>query len=193
MAAKAVHHIPLIMKIPGISQPGHVNNDLLYNVDVIATIADLVGLSKPSGWDGTSFLPAVQGKELEGRDYLVLEHGLYACQRAVCDQKWFYIHTFHEGFYDFPEIVLYDLENDPHQTKNVANAYPQMVALMEGRLQQWVEENMNKNSHKIDPMQNIVDSGGPFRYMEPQQWIDRLERAGWQKQAEQLKMKYIRE
>ncbi|MEK3723971.1 sulfatase family protein [Paenibacillus sp. FSL H8-0034] len=192
MATESVHHIPLIMKVPGVTKPGHVNDDLIYNVDVMATIAELVGLPKPSGWDGRSFLPALRGEETEGRDYIVLEHGLYACQRAVRDQRWYFIRTYHEGMYDFDEVVLYDLQNDPHQTVNVAVEHPNIVHLMEQRLEQWVTNNLHKAGTEIDPMQEIIRTGGPFRYMLPEQWVGRLEKAGWGKQAEALKIKYLR-
>ncbi len=190
MATESVHHIPLIMKFPGLTKAGHVNDDLIYNVDVMATVADMLGLPKPSGWDGTSFLPALSGEELNGRDYIVMEHGLYACQRAVRDHRWYFIHTYHEGFYQFPQTMLYDLSNDPNQTTNVADQHPDIVALMKERLHLWVEGNMAKNNREIDPMQDIINSGGPFRYMQPKQWVDRLERAGWHEHADRLATKY---
>jgi choline-sulfatase len=191
MATESVHHIPLIIKIPGVTKPGYVNDDLVYNVDVMATIAELVGLPKPSGWDGASFLPALRGEEIEGREYIVLEHGLYACQRAVRDQRWYFIRTYHEGMYDFDEVVLYDLQNDPNQMVNVALEHAEIVELMDKRLRHWVQENLDKTGSEIDPMQEIIRTGGPFRYMLPEQWVGRLEKAGWTTQAEALKLKYM--
>lgn len=192
MATESVHHVPLIIKVPGVTQAGSVNDDFVYNVDVMATITDIVGLNIPSQWDGRSFLPALKGEEMESRDYVVLEHGLYACQRAVRDDRWFYIRTYHSGLYEFPEVVLYDLQQDPHQTENVADRHPEVVALMQQRLDEWVQDNLKKSGRDIDPMQEILDSGGPFRYLLPHQWVERLRKAGWNERADQLTELYLK-
>ncbi|GHH97905.1 sulfatase family protein [Neobacillus kokaensis] len=191
MATKAVHHIPLIVRAPGMAS-GKVNQHFIYNVDIMATVADMLELPVPTGWDGTSFLPVLKDEEVEGRDYLVLEHGLYACQRAVMDRKWYFLYTYHPGFYDIEQVILYDLENDPHQTINVAQEYPEVVEKMYFRLSKWVEGNISKNGVGKDPMREILASGGPFRYLEPQDWILRLENAGWHKEAEEYRRKYMK-
>jgi arylsulfatase A-like enzyme len=191
MASESVHHIPLIIKVPGVTKEGHFNNDFIYNVDVMATVADLLGLPVPSGWDGVSFLPALRGERIEGRDYIVMEHGLYACQRAVRDHRWYFIRTYHEGFYHFDEVALYDLKNDPYQMTNVAANHPDVVERMYYRLTGWVEENLAKNKVNRDPMQEIIATGGPFRYLKPEDWVKHLEKAGWGKEAKKLKGKYV--
>lgn len=184
MATEAVHHIPLIMKFPGLSKKGHVNDQLHYNVDVVATIADLAGLPKPSGWDGRSLLPALSGGQVEeDRSFLVLEHGLYACQRAVRTNKWHYIRTYHEGFYQLEPHILYDLENDPFQRINVAGERPDVIEQLGAELEGWIAEQMEHNLMEQDPMMEIIEDGGPFRYLKPNDWAGRLERAGRKEEA----------
>ena len=41
------------------------------------------------------------------REYLVCEHGLYTCQRAVLQDGWKMVHTFSPGLWDFAEYALY--------------------------------------------------------------------------------------
>lgn len=188
-ATEAVHHIPLIMKVPGMTKPGTALDGFIYNVDVMATIADMLGLAVPEGWDGESFLPALQGQAWKGRDYLVMDHGLYTCQRSVRDHKWSFIRTYHSGLYHFDDVTLYDMENDPHQRVNVASEYPDIVKEMDHRIAQWFQSNIGSNGRKTDPMQAVIESG-PFRYVTLEQWVDRLRAEGCTDEAEALLQKY---
>jgi choline-sulfatase len=189
-ATEPVHHVPLLMSIPGVATPGTVNEQLVYNVDAIATITDLLGLPVPEGWDGMSFAPILRGETWEGHDYLVLDHGLYTCQRAVRDDHWHFIRTYHPGFYPFEPISLYDMDNDPHQVRNLAEQHPDIVQLMDHRLAAWTHEQMGRPGHIIDPLQECISSD-PWRYTTPQQWVQRLRSEGWNEQAELLARKYL--
>ena len=188
-ATEAVHHIPLIIRAPGITKPGAVYEPFVYNVDVVASIADLVGLEVPSGWDGQSFLPLMSDGKWENRDYLVMDHALYVCQRAVRDKKWYFIRTYHEGLYHFDDVTLYDMENDPHQLDNVADQYPDIVRLMDHRLNEWMQEQIRKPNYQGDPMQKVIQTG-PFKYLTVPGWADRLRRDGYPEAAARLEAKY---
>ncbi|MCR8633188.1 sulfatase [Paenibacillus radicis (ex Xue et al. 2023)] len=188
-ATEAVHHIPLIIKVPGVTKPGTVIDGFVYNVDVIATITDLLRLEVPSGWDGTSFLPALKGEHWQGRDYLVMDHGLYTCQRAVRDAKWYYIRTYHPGLYRFDVVTLYDMENDPNQLINVADIHPDVVKEMDHRLTEWTQQNLAQPGHRVDPMQKVIETG-PWKYVTLEGWVQRLRNEGWDEAADQLLNKY---
>ncbi|WP_248926054.1 sulfatase [Paenibacillus hamazuiensis] len=188
-ASESVHHIPLIVKVPGLTQPGQVVDGFIYNVDVIASIVDMAGLPIPSGWDGQSFVPALKGEHWQGRDYLVMDHALYVCQRAVRDRKWSYIRTYHTGLFDFPEVSLFDMENDPYQTNNVASMYPDVVKEMDHRLMEWMQEHVYRAGRKVDPLQKVIETG-PWKYMTVDDWVRRLHRDGWHESAEILALKY---
>lgn len=189
-ATEAVHHIPLIIKVPGVTQPGQVIDGFVYNVDVIATITDMVGLQIPVGWDGKSFLSTLKGEHWQGRDYLVMDHALYVCQRAVRDEKWYFIRTYHPGLYlHFDEVTLYDMVNDPNQLRNVAADYPEIVREMDHRLSSWQHEQSRKPGYKVDPMQKVLETG-PWKYLKPEDWVRRLEKAGWQSEASIIRNQY---
>lgn len=188
-ASESVHHIPLIVKAPGVTKPGTVVEGLLYNVDVIATMTDMVGLPVPEGWDGRSFLPALKGEAWPGRDHLVMDHALYACQRAVRDRKWYYMRTYHEGLYRYDPVALYDMENDPYQTQNVAGEHPEIVREMDHRLMNWLHEHAGKPGGRTDPLHKVIRTG-PFKYVTVSQWIKRLRAEGYREDAEALAAKY---
>ncbi|MVO98411.1 sulfatase [Paenibacillus lutrae] len=188
-ATESVHHLPLIIKAPGITKPGTVVNGLIYNVDVVATITDLAGLPVPSGWDGASFSPVLRGEHWQGRDYLVMDHALYTCQRAVRDQKWYFIRTYHPGLYNFEPVSLYDMEHDPNQTTNVADMHPDIVKEMDHRLSQWLHEHLGKPGHSTDPLQKVVETG-PWKYVTLEGWVQRLREKGDHEAADHYERAY---
>jgi choline-sulfatase len=188
-ATEAVHHLPLIISVPGVTQPGQVYDGFLYNVDVIATLTNLVGLEIPSGWDGESYVPALKGEKQVGRPYLVMDHALYTCQRAIRDERWYFIRTYHPGLYRFDDVTLYDMVDDPNQTKNVASQFPEVVQMMDSRLIGWEQEHLGYPINMVDPLQEVVKTG-PWKYVTLESWVDHLKKAGWTNEAEQLWAKY---
>ena len=64
-------HIPFIMKWPG-CKAGSVDSGLHYSLDLLPTMAQLLGVEPWEKWDGQSFAPAVTEGKAAGREYLVL-------------------------------------------------------------------------------------------------------------------------
>jgi arylsulfatase A-like enzyme len=108
----AGYNAPLIFAGPGI--PQGKSEALCYLMDIMPTICDLGGAKKPDGLDALSLAPVIAGKQEKIRDALFLSY-TYA-QKAVREEDWKLIR--------FPLIArtqLFDLVNDPHETKNLAN------------------------------------------------------------------------
>jgi N-sulfoglucosamine sulfohydrolase len=59
---------PVLLRTPKIDNP-IVNTGMLANIDILPTVLDLLGLSKPEGLDGISWLPLVRGDKSPPRDY----------------------------------------------------------------------------------------------------------------------------
>lgn len=185
MASETVNHVPLIVKIPSLGHQPSESNELVYNVDVVATLARLVGQEIPAGWDGQSLLPVLKGEAGPCRSHLVLEHGLYACQRSVRTHRWHMMRTYHPGFYDIEPVVLYDMASDPHEERNVAAEHPDLVRQLDQHIVEWVGENQARHGFIPDPMAEIVQTG-PYRYLTPPEWVERLREAGRESAAQAL-------
>lgn len=176
-AGEAVHNVPLIIRWPGVT-PADVSYDgLHYNVDVHPTLCELLELPIPPRWDGQSFAAAVRGEQWEGRPYLVWGHALYCCQRAVRTQGWLYIRTYHPGLFPFEDGMLYDMNEDPHQTKNVFRERPDLTAQFDQIIQNYLQENLGYHGSLPDPMQEVIRTG-PFKYVTLEGWIDWLHKRG---------------
>lgn len=158
-------HIPLIIKYPG-GPKGVRNSKLHYNLDLAPTLMDLLGGEKQPLWDGESFAAAItEGADI-GRDEVTISQCCHVCQRSVRWDKWLYMRTYHDGFHLFPQEMLYDLESDPHEQHNLAEAHPELCREGQWRLSRWHDAQMQKlalNGNDVtDPLWTVIREGGPF-------------------------------
>ena len=159
-ACHIVNRVPMIIKWPG-KEWDKQYNSLIYQTDIAATILEGVGQKVPKFWDGESFYKKIENHEKFGRDYLVLSQNALSCQRTVRFDKWTFIRTYHTGLKNYPEIMLFDYENDFHMTKNLAEEEPVNVGKGLEMLDEWHKEMMKISSSDIDPMWTVIREGGP--------------------------------
>ena len=126
-ADEFTHHIPGVVCWPGAAAAGSRVGGLHAHLDLAATIIDLAGGEMPEGHMGRSLAPALAGEPMD-RGELLLSQGAWSLQRSLRWDNWLLTHTRHTGFKDFPEWMLFDLAADPHQTANLAQARPEIVA-----------------------------------------------------------------
>ncbi len=71
--------------MPGLSNStdGSKRDSLHENLDVTATLAELLGAEQPSTWDGQSFAGELSEKTNHGRDFVILSQGAWSCQRSI--------------------------------------------------------------------------------------------------------------
>ncbi|MBW3635108.1 MAG: sulfatase-like hydrolase/transferase [Armatimonadetes bacterium] len=170
-ASPTVHHIPLIIKWPGVTQAGTVCDDLVLNIDLSCTVSDALSLGVPTGWNGRSLLPALRGEKMpQQRERIVLSHGLHTRQRTVFDGRYAFIRTYEPSYYEYQPRMLFDLHNDPHQTEDISLQHPEASREMETYLLNWEREQLNSTGLP-DPMREITDIpvnvlGGVTRHLE---------------------------
>lgn len=159
LADELTTRIPMIVKWPGVAP--RVDDGFHYNIDLLPTLADLLGTEKYSRWDGLSYAPALEGKD-SGREYLVLSQCAHVCQRSVRWRNWLYMATYHGGLHLFDEEMLFDLASDPHETKNLLGERPEIAGHCARILARWHSEMMAGNGDGVDPMQTVLAEGGPY-------------------------------
>lgn len=152
-----IHHIPLIIRWPGVSRLDSTCDSLLYNVDLAPTLCELLGAEIPADWDGVSFAPQMRGHNGCERDFLVWTHALYTVQRAVRTRTHLMVRTYDGLTYPFEETELYDVRTDRYQTRNIRDDEPAVVDECSRLLERWVEEQMSKPYSIPDPVQAVLD------------------------------------
>lgn len=121
--------VPMIAWWPGTIKAGSISNHISAFWDVLPTFCDLAGIRTPSSTDGISFLPELTGKPQPVHDYLYWEFHEQGKIQAVRKGKWKAIRV---DVWENPEnpIELYDLEDDPGETRNIASQNPEIVVDM---------------------------------------------------------------
>ena len=148
------YHIPLIVRDPSAGADatrGRIVDAVTGTVDVMPTLLEWAGLPVPRTVDGRSLLPFLHGAgPREGWDETVFEFDLaggYPDPTRTPDgvpfdrtglvvlrgRRWKYVH-----FAAYPPL-LFDLENDPHEFRNLADdpGHAGVVAECAGRLLTW--------------------------------------------------------
>ncbi|MBD0281746.1 MAG: sulfatase [Thermoleophilaceae bacterium] len=108
--------VPLILRGPGVPR-GRIDDRLVANVDVPATILDVTGAQPGRVQDGRSLVDLLTDPGAEwGRDILI-ENGYGAnrvpAYRAIRNYRFLYVEHNTTGEYE-----LYDLEEDPYQLRS---------------------------------------------------------------------------
>lgn len=150
-------HIPLLIgggAVPD-SWPSIVTEPVR-SVDILPTILDLGGV-EGSGFDGTSILPLLEGKQRK-KDWINYSE-TYSPSHQGCSRlfglstgKWKYIEA--------PAPELYDLENDPGEMKNVADRHPEIATEMRGSLLRLMPEEESETIEIDDETREKLEAIG---------------------------------
>lgn len=190
-------NVPLILKWPGAtdSRKGQQDTGLLYHFDVAATVLDMLDLEVPSLWDGRSFKDDLtSSRDCAHRDQVVVSQGAWSCQRAVRWQDYIYIHSMHEGYHGFPDDMLFNVANDPHEQHDLAASEPEILNEGKARLLDWTREMIRTATHPVDPMIVTMGQGGAFHTRgNLPAYLKRLEETDRGTWADWLRKKHPRE
>jgi arylsulfatase A-like enzyme len=178
-ADQATCRLPAVLRWPGETPAGTVDDGLHYHLDVGATVVELAGGPVPDDWDGVSFAEGLAQGRAPARDHLVLSQGAWACQRSVRWGDRLYLRTFHDGYHAWNDEMLFDVVADPHEQHDLAPTEGAAVADGAAVLDQWTAESLETSYSPVDPMQVVLDEGGPFhtRARLPE-YLDRLRATG---------------
>ena len=142
------HRVPFVVRWPGKTPAGTVNDQLIELTDLLATCAAIVGTELPegAGEDSRNVLPAFlsvsQDKPL--RDFSV-HHSLWGVF-AIRQGPWKMIPHRGSGGFTSPRDIdpakeggppgqLYHLNDDPSETRNVWDEHPEVVARLSALLE----------------------------------------------------------
>ncbi len=142
------HRVPMIVRWPGVVKPGAVSDGLISQIDLMATLASALGAKLPSGAAEDSFdqTGMLKGKSRSARPSMV--HNTFQDKYAIQKDGWVLIdakdgeHSKMPAWYrsrekygdDTSEALLYDLNKDISQRKNLIAKFPAKAKELQAEL-----------------------------------------------------------
>ena len=136
-------HVPLVVRppatlLPEVPRPLRVGG-VARSVDVLPTVLEMLELPRPEGLAGRSLVPSLRGGRID-HEPLVFSQWPRGNYHALRVGRWKYIHKiahFDETVLDDPVDVelLFDLEEDPGETRDLSAERPALVATMRARME----------------------------------------------------------
>ncbi|PQO32731.1 arylsulfatase [Bremerella cremea] len=128
--------VPLIVRWPGKVKPGSVSDHPAAFYDLMPTFAQIAGVKTPEGIDGISLVPELLGQDQPEHDYLYWEFRAYGGQQAVRMGDWKAIrqNMMRPRQPNAGKLELYNLKDDPSESKDVAGEHPEIVAKAEAAM-----------------------------------------------------------
>ncbi len=131
--------MPLIVKWPGVTEPGSVDRHLVQNLDYAETFLELAGLEVPADMQGRSLLPLLRGEgPADWRESIYYHYYAFPSAHMVARHDGVRTERFKLlRFYQFDAWEFYDLERDPDELRNeYANPeYAEQVAELKRELE----------------------------------------------------------
>ena len=129
---ESVVRVPLIIRAPVKGAQGRRVADVVRTLDIVPTVAELLGVQKPPGTDGVSLVPLMRGAtpELGLEAYSESTYPLY-------HYGWSDLRALRSGRFKLiaaPRPELYDLEQDPGEQSNLFEERKQLADRMLTRL-----------------------------------------------------------
>ena len=144
------HHVPFIVKYPGVTMAGTVNDALVSQIDIMATLASVVGYDLPdknAAEDSHDLLPLLKGEVKSIRTSHI--HNTFDHTWAFREGDWVLV-TGKSGHHsrvtkewlkkhDYPKVEskqprLFNLREDIGQRNDLAAKHPEKVKAMETSL-----------------------------------------------------------
>ena len=127
--------IPAIFHCPG-KIPAQGSIDGLFSlVDMMVTTLGLSGIDVPAHNQGTDFSPTLRGESFSGPSEILAEMSGaprwnldFVDWRGLITERWKY------AYYETGHELLFDLEEDPYELKNMAAERPDIREAMKDRL-----------------------------------------------------------
>lgn len=147
------HHVPFIFKWPGHVKKNSTTNELISQVDIMATLASITGIELPekAAPDSYDFTAVIKGMEYKSPLREATIHNTYSSIWAIRKGDWLYINNSTGGHRELPESfkkltgytdfntrgLLFNMVNDSEQRVNLYEKHPEKIEEMDNLMQKY--------------------------------------------------------
>jgi arylsulfatase A-like enzyme len=148
-------HVPFLVQWPRRFKTSRHIEQIASHIDILPTLLDAAGQKIPEQpvINGKSLLPLLNGEEQNWKDRMLFVQ----CHRGLDPQRYQncavitqdfkmvgYPNSFNERYLqislDNPYLELYDLQNDPGETSNIAEKQPEILRLLKIAYDRWFDD-----------------------------------------------------
>jgi arylsulfatase A-like enzyme len=138
------HHVPLIIKWPGKIKEGAVSDQLISQIDLMATLTSLTGMKMPQGAapDSYDMSKILLGNQAGAQVRQQIVHNTNKEIWGMRKDEWLFINNNTGGLRAMPEsfmqltnyedfegeALLFNMKDDPEQRVNLYDTYPKIVS-----------------------------------------------------------------
>ncbi len=157
--------IPLVFVWPGKVPAGQRFADYVQMKDIMPTVLDLLGIKTSIKFDGRSLRPLMRGRPRVPEPEMYITEATWMRKHGWRTPEWKLIHALEPDFHYKPEVELYNLITDPDENHNLAAKEPEVVAMLERRMQAHIERREKQTGRRNPIFTNLNwnAQGGPFR------------------------------
>ncbi len=129
------------------------------------TILELMGIRTRIKFDGRSLVPLMYDEPRTAEPEFYITECTWMRKHGWRTPEWKLIHALEPDMHFKPEVELYNLISDPKENRNVADEEPEVVAMLEARMQAHIARR-EKETGRTNPMYtnpNWCGHGKPFK------------------------------
>jgi arylsulfatase A-like enzyme len=157
--------IPLAFVWPGRVPAGWRFPGAVQMKDTAPTILELLGVESGVAHDGRSLVPLFQGRPRDPEPEFYITECTWMRKHGWRTPEWKLIHALEPDFHFKPEVELYNLVADPGENVNLAAREPDVVKMLEARMQAHIARRIAQTG-RPNPMDTNLDwhgkKCGPF-------------------------------
>jgi arylsulfatase A-like enzyme len=132
-------HIPTIIRYPAKVAAGQRVKGFTRLQDLMPTLMDLAEIESGIVFDGKSLVPMMKGEVASYDSEFYITECTWMRKHGWRTPQWKLILALEPDFHFKPPVELYNLIEDPLEYNNLAESNPDMVAVLKGRMDAWIE------------------------------------------------------
>lgn len=160
------HHVPFIIKWPGHVEANSTTNEVISQVDIMATLASITGIELPENAapDSYDISAVIRGKEYKSPLREATIHNTYSSIWGIRKGDWLYINDSTGGHRELPESfkeltgytdfntegLLFNMVDDSEQRINLYEKYPEKIEEMDNLIHEYRNSSNSIKGSKRD-------------------------------------------
>jgi len=131
-------HVPLIIRYPKKVPAAKRVSGYNQHKDLVPTLMELAGINTSTKFDGRSLMKLVRGEVASFESEFYITECTWMRKHGWRTPQWKLMIALEPDFHFKPKVELYNLVEDPHEDRNVADEHSDVVKTLTKRMNGWI-------------------------------------------------------